>query len=186
MNKHFVRIIGIILVLCTVLSFASCSQILDGLSGAIGDQGGLGSGDSDSGGSGTGDSGSGGSGTGDGSGGGEVVFPGEGEDELPPEWSDPSLTQTDLTAIRVILDTDTDLNEYLEDYEPIGELVWSSRCEEIATVDGGVVSAKDVGRTRISVSDGDRVVHEFSLTVEFKIMDNSGFNIVTDVVDDTE
>ncbi len=182
--KYFKKIFALLLVLVTVLSAGGCS-VLGDLSDGIFDsflenlENSIGSGES---------SGSGGAGESGGSGesGGEVIFPGDDEEELPDEWESSQTRSAEYVAVRVIIDTDTDLNDYLVDEDIVGEVSWSSRCNDIATVSDGVCRGVGVGRTVITASVENEAVMEFAVTVEFKISQNSGFNIVTTVVDGQE
>ena len=115
---------------------------------------------------------------------GEVSFPGSDESQAPEEW--PLDAEGEAISVSVLIGESCDLKEYIGDDlgDMIDSLSWSSRCETIASVSDGVLTAHDSGRTLITALGGDEIAYEFSVTVEFMISQNNGFNISTDIVDD--
>ena len=180
MKGYISRILALILILGTVLTSAGCTLVLDVPGGNGGGQGGSGEQ------GGTGESGGSGDSEGDsGESGGEVVFPGGDEEQLPDEWEDTFSQSAGCVSVRVLEGCETDLKEYLGE-DSGTDISWQSRCDGIATVEDGICTGVKVGRTLITAYVGESAVMEFSVTVEFKISQNSGFNIVTDVVDEQE
>jgi hypothetical protein len=115
---------------------------------------------------------------------GGVEFPGSDETDEPDEWQDSSSMASDSVSVRVFLNTPYDLTLCLDDETETEGTIWSSRCDGVCTVDDGVVTGVAPGRTEVIASLGDAVVARFSVTVEFMISSNNGYNIVTDLADD--
>lgn len=152
------KISGVLLVLVLVLNMTSCSSLL----GAF-----IGSGDGSEGGFGES---------------GGVDFPGSDESTRPGEWGGVS-DFSDTIHIRIMRGESVNLASYIDGLSSLPSLTWSSRCENIATVDGGVATGVAAGKTVISASISNTVFASFSVTVEFEVSKNNGFSIVTDLTD---
>ncbi len=155
------KFLAAVLVMALTLSFVSCSAIFDKLisAGNPGDEGG-----------------------GDDSGG--VDFPGQEESVEPDEWGGVS-DFSDTVHLRIMRGDTVNLMEYADGLSDIESLVWSSRCDAIATVKDGSASGVKAGKTLITASLDGEVLVSFSVTVEFMVSQNNGFNIVSDVKDST-
>jgi len=164
------RIMACILALSLALSLISCDVLL-----TLPDI--PGTGESGGAGSGTGEGGGQGSGTG----GGQVVFP-DGEETPPDEWDDKTAALYGATPVYLTIGETADLTEYLDLDIPSEGLDFESRCDEIASVSGSVVTGNAVGRTQISVSLEGEAVALFSVTVEFMIS-TTGYDFTTDLSD---
>ena len=66
-----------------------------------------------------------------------------------------------------------------------GDISWSTECEGIATVEDGCVTPVKCGRTNITAKNAEDKSVTFRVTVEFKVYADGGYNIVSDVVDET-
>lgn len=113
---------------------------------------------------------------------GGVDFPGQEESVTPGEWGGVS-SSSDVISLRIMRGESENLNEYIDKSYDTEGLEWSSRCESIAKVENGVVSGVNAGRTLVGASLFGEEVASFSVTVEFTVSANSGFNIVSDATD---
>ena len=195
MNKRFaVRIRTVAITLLMLLVLSSCTLTVKKPGG---NGGGTNNGTSDNGGSGNnGGSTDGGNtdggnteGGGDGGGntdggnieGGDVVFPEDGTTDSSDGWEN-GLT-FGITSVRAFLGHPLDLTELVPD--GFGEeLTWTSNCDNIATVEDGVVTAVKCGRTKVVCENAEGKALSFRVTVEFMVSSNSGYNVITDVVDE--
>ena len=112
-----------------------------------------------------------------------IVLPGSEILREPEKWQSSSSENLGGIPIRIFIGEPYDLSEELVDTVTAG-LEWSSRCESVCTVEGGVVIGTSIGRTEIVASKDGETVARFTVTVEFMVSENSGYNIVTDMTSD--
>ncbi len=100
----------------------------------------------------------------------------------PEQWGNSSAITTKQIAVTVIKGTPTDIKSFLPQDFPKTNILWQSECDGIATVADGVVTGVKCGRTVITADDNNGVTVSFTVTVEFLIIENSGyeFNTITD------
>ncbi|MBQ8529031.1 MAG: transglutaminase domain-containing protein [Clostridia bacterium] len=153
--KIKIKLISLALTVALMLSLVSCTFLLElpGVSDGT---------------SGTGDPG------------GEVTFP-EGEEKPPEGWDGEAFTKTGVIPVYLMKSESANLVEFLDTGAP-KEAVFESRCEEIASLSGAVVTGESVGRTEIYMKVGDECLATFSVTVEFMIS-TSGYDFTSDLKD---
>ena len=110
-----------------------------------------------------------------GSAGGEVVFQ-KGETAMPKKWVDTVLYSEDTEVVQVALGESLDLSKNVD--LPADELTWFSDCPEVASVEGGVVTAHRVGKTGVSVYYGDIYIAYIVVLAE-NLISASGYDFTT-------
>ncbi len=105
------------------------------------------------------------------------------KDELE-NWGDSSIIHGNTASITVIKNTPTDITELLSSAFVLDGAVWQSECEEIATVNDGIVTGVKYGRTDIIAEDTLGNAEKITVTVEFLVSSNSGYDFFA-VTDDT-
>ncbi len=116
---------------------------------------------------------------------GSVEFPGQDVKKEPDEWDGALGLDKDAVSVRVMRGDKMSLLEYIDAGTDTDTLEWRSRCDSIATVEDGTVTGVAAGKTLISASADGEDIAEFSVTVEFAVSQNNGFNMTSDVVDST-
>ncbi len=94
----------------------------------------------------------------------------------PESWGSSSAVTVSTKHITVMMCKTADLKNLVGAEFDISTATWQSACEGIATVDGGIVTGVKCGRTDITANDSLGNTALITVTVEFLISENNGYN----------